>query len=56
LSGDPLIKVPAGMRTNFAPMVGLVKTCSLAARHGAGMNKAARIDIRIIRGKAYFIG
>jgi hypothetical protein len=44
------------MRTNFAPMVGLVKTRSSAAREKRGLNKATRVEIRIIRKKAYFIG
>jgi hypothetical protein len=53
--GEPIANVPAGIKTNFAPMVGLVRTFSSTAKDELGMNNTNRKEIRIICIRVCFI-
>jgi hypothetical protein len=45
---DPIANVPAGIKTNFAPMVGLVRIFSSTAKDELGMKNTNRKKIRMI--------
>jgi hypothetical protein len=52
LAGDPIMKVPAGISTNFAPSAGLVKTFSTEVSLIAGEQKKVKTrkkETKIIR-------